>query len=1321
MTTGNFDDYSRAEDRTLVAAALLEKERTNPDDTYRELFPRLLLTESQETEGAELDVHDSAVGNEGGRDIKEVLGGVLVPLEQQDTSKELATVDENWEREHSRSLVVKPATSGAEDGIVDVASATPLKEQWRTFHSEGKLLHWKKKCSKDVMGLAFRTWLVQTPLVSEMADKLEASTYYELVYHVKRRKYESFKTWSIVVAGVKAMNRLGLMRWRLGLQKKAFLAWLDYLAYAKSKSRNARRSVVHRVRLKLRIKHHFFEFWRQQSFKAYKLNVLGKRLTRMKDFSTRNTLFRKWRILTLILIYERKKKSLQTVVTWQWLTRYTALHTESENKIEQLEKECQRLYDWEKTTCKELKDAAQELEMMYANKSKLEKELTEAKDLAMKSREAGFLQAMEASRNLLPNVSRNISMLSLAHMNLKSSLQNELEVSQEQMKYYFKAIANRLFAEQQKTDEKVKAMKNYYEKNIVMILSGLRDKETEDKIQNGEDWNLEEILPSVLEKISKLQEVKDDADAAMNAKQIQLDIVTKNADETIQTLKESSSQAQEALASTIKEVETLKSVKYAHEKQVEQLLSERENQKKVYDMLFAKHENLSEEFVKTSEKSNAELKEMLKVKDEEIKALHESTEGIRKRMEEQQTGHNSEISILKEMSDDLQENLEAALNDLAKSKRHAEELNVKHMSYNFDIEKEQIKVQDLDERYKKVYEELQSLKAERIDLKSNVDKFTEDNLELSKAKSSLEESLADKESKLDASRQQNTELEANKENYVIEIKELKAEIEALQESVNVRSSKLQDIEQAKLELITNAMMYEEEIAGLKADKDVLQDNVNKKNAKLQDVEQQKAELESLVDGYLENNVDLNNEKEGLQQTVAKKTSKIEEMESLRSTLESKIEAQNEDLKALSDKNRKLTQSLEKKTKILEDKDSGMSLKTSQLDDLTRQHAEFEGTIESQKDEIKHLENDKEKLKQTIERKNQQLQDKENKLSDKALHLSKLEGKFESQTDELQNIKVDKEKLQQNIEKKSIQLKEFADLQDTHAKLESTIENQSDEIKRLKSEKDRLAMMNDKRTIQLQAKDSDISHRLSQMDDMERKIHKLESLVDSQKSEARHLKSENDRLQKRAEQLSEFQEKYEEQELSLKDLKAESRDLQKVKDSFVKYKGLLSVITDKIVNKQLQKLDSIESDVKEFSYVSDKLYSLFKENEDLVKELAEVKMLSDRLMKQRRQKGRKPEPSSFQQFKKISRRASFMPTQLPTQVWADETNRPRVADLVNANESLLSKIEKKANKGGGIKDMMDLYIMRKAFAVWLQAVGSEKALERLQKATESIPT
>ena len=39
----------------------------------------------------------------------------------------------------------------------------------------------------------------------------------------------------------------------------------------------------------------------------------------------------------------------------------------------------------------------------------------------------------------------------------------------------------------------------------------------------------------------------------------------------------------------------------------------------------------------------------------------------------------------------------------------------------------------------------------------------------------------------------------------------------------------------------------------------------------------------------------------------------------------------------------------------------------------------------------------------------------------------------------------------------------------------------------------------------------------------------------------------------------------------------------------------------------------------------------------------------------------------------------------------------------------------------ILDMISKYIMRKAFAVWLQAVGSESALQRLQEATGSPPT
>ena len=73
--------------------------------------------------------------------------------------------------------------------------------------------------NRDVMGLAFRTWLVQTPLVSEIAGQLRGSNYYQLVYHVKRRKYESFKMWSLVVDGVRAMHTLGLLRWRLGVLK----------------------------------------------------------------------------------------------------------------------------------------------------------------------------------------------------------------------------------------------------------------------------------------------------------------------------------------------------------------------------------------------------------------------------------------------------------------------------------------------------------------------------------------------------------------------------------------------------------------------------------------------------------------------------------------------------------------------------------------------------------------------------------------------------------------------------------------------------------------------------------------------------------------------------------------------------------------------------------------------------------------------------------------------------------------------------------------------------------------------------------------------
>ena len=1115
------------------------------------------------------------------------------------------------------------------------------------------------------------------------------------------------------------MNRLGLMRWRLGLLKKGFLAWTSYIEYAKSKSRNDRRSVVHRVRLALKIKHWYFDQWRYTAYNRYRLETYSKRLAKSRDFSQRSMLFRKWRIYTLIHLYNRKKKSLQSVVTWQWLTRYTTLFKESESKIEQLEKECTRLYEWEKHTCKELKEAAEALEKGEMNKFRLEKELGDAKEEAVRSRETGFLQAMEASRNLLPNVSKNVSMLSLAHRSLKSNVQNDLDVCQEQMKYFFKAISNKMFAQQRITDEQVKSMKNYYEKNITMILSVLRDKESEEKIEQ-EGCNLSEILPTILSQISKLQEVKDDADAAINARQIQLEIVTRNADETIENLKEQSSIAAESLADANKRIDGLKSVKYSQEKEIEQLKSEVENQKKVYDLLFKKHEDLNEHFVRTSEKSNQEMNDIVKLKDEEINTLQGSCEGLRKRMEEQNSGHNHEISFLKEMSDDLQEKLETTLDELARTKRQSEEIKTKYASYHSDIEKEQIKLNELTERFSKVDVELQDLKKEKISLKSKLEKCTEENLELNSSLDSLEQSLEDKETKLELTRQQNAELEANKENYVLDIQQLKAEIEALQASVNVRSSKIQEIEQIKSELSSNAMKYEEEISNLKAEKDALQENLTKKNTKIADIEQQKNELESLVDGYLENNVELSNDKEGLQQSIAKKTAKIKDLEQTNANFESTIESQREEIQNFKSENAKLEQRLEKITKTLEDKDSGMSAKASQLEDLQRKNTDFEATIEKQNDQIKNLESDKEKLKQTIDRKTLQLQDKDTDLSDKALQLSKLEGKVESQVDEIKYLKSEREKLQQSIEKKNQQLQGTANLESEQAKLEATIESQNEEIQQLQKDKERLALATDKKALLLKARDNDVSQKVSQLDEMERQVSKLQSTVDSQKSDVRQLKNENERLQKKADKLEGLSEKCEQQDLELTEMKAESRDLQKVKTSFVKYKGLLSIIYEKITNKQTHRLEDVDTDVKEFTCILQKLVSVSKQNESLTKELEEMKTLSQRLLAKKKEK--KKETDQIKAYKKLNRRASFVPTQLPSQVWADETNRPRVADLVLANEALLMKIEQKASsKGGMVLDMISKYIMRKAFAVWLQAVGSESALQRLQEATGSPPT
>lgn len=883
------------------------------------------------------------------------------------------------------------------------------------------------------------------------------------------------------------------------------------------------------------------------------------------------------------------------------------------------------------------------------------------------------------------------------------------------MQTYFKALANKMFAEQSKTEEKVKSLENYYEKNIVMILSMLRDPGTEEKIST-EGLRLEEVLPVILAKISQLMEVKDDADAALNAKQIQLDLATRNSDEQIQSLKESAREANEALVGAKKSIEDLRSDNYAKEKELEQLRDEVGSQKKVYDLLYKKHTDLSDHFVKTSEKSNSEMGDILKLKDEEIRTLQESCEGLRKRMEEQQTGHNQETSLLHEMTNDLQENLEAALNDLAKSKRQCEELTVKGMSFDLDIEKEQIRVQDLEGRYSKCYDDLQVAVKEKLGLKARLDKSEAENLELRNANDAGEEAIAEKDSRLEQVRQQITELEAHKENYVLEIKELKAEIEALQESVVVRSTKLQDIEQTKMELVTNAMVYEEQISSLKSDMGALQDTLAKRQAKVSDLEQQKSELESLVDGYLENNVELNNEKESLNQSIAKKVAKIKDLEAANGDLEARNDQIREEVRQLKSERAKLEQSLERTAKTLEDKEGGMSEKASQLDELQRKLADHEDKSERQREEISSLQSDKEKLREAVDRKALQVKAKDELVSEKALQLSKLEGRVEAQAEEIHSLKSDREKLQQQVEKKQKQLQDFGNLEGAHAKLEAVIENQADEIRQLTSEKERLALSNDKRSIQLKAKDSDISLRLSQLDDAERKISKLQADVDAQKSEQRVLRSENERLSKKTEEHERDRERLEEIELEMKECKADMRDLEKVKGTFVKHKGLLSIIYDRVTNKQVEKLAEVETDVKEITCIVRNLTKMSSENAELTKELDEMKLLTQKMKELQRRSKKKKQTSTVQVFKSLNRRASFVPTQLPSQVWADETNRPKVSDLVNANEALLSKIEQKVKtKGGPITDMVSVYIMRKAFAVWLQAVGSEKALERLKVA------
>lgn len=142
MTQDSIDPLQ--ETRMLAAAALLEKETEDSDEMYKDLFPRLLSAEDEASQDNE-SRDDQATT---------VAGKSLVPVPEGRVAG-LAAFDEGkWNEDYPEvpQLALPKAKDGFDalenGGRVDVASSTPLKEQWRTYHTEGKLMSWKKKCGR---------------------------------------------------------------------------------------------------------------------------------------------------------------------------------------------------------------------------------------------------------------------------------------------------------------------------------------------------------------------------------------------------------------------------------------------------------------------------------------------------------------------------------------------------------------------------------------------------------------------------------------------------------------------------------------------------------------------------------------------------------------------------------------------------------------------------------------------------------------------------------------------------------------------------------------------------------------------------------------------------------------------------------------------------------------------------------------------------------------------------------------------------------------------------------------------------------------------
>ena len=1241
---------------------------------------------------------------------------------------------------------VPPSDEGAQPQgtLVDVASSTPLRQQWASYASERILDKWGRHRDRGAAGLALRSWYVQIPSVLRMIESssealadpssrdpifFKADTYNELVYGVRLRKHEALRTWRLLVEGRKLKANVVRDQRLAALQRRAMRAWLLYVEASHAKAISARRSMHQRIKVQGRLRWDVFMHWRVYVAYVKFLKAQGARLGYRRLQRIKARAFMHWHAMACSNVFERKRKDIMVQCNWKWFVKYTTLVKDTEKEFNRLNKECDRLYAWEKSTCDELKTAAEALEAGEEGRKTLARDLEAANLKILESKREGRQQAMETVRSWLPSLAKRVSKLSITYFNFKNSVRNEFEVSTHEIVCLFKVSIEKMLSHEKQLVEKSKYNRVMHEKDVYLISSMLTTDDGQKSLSDLKtEKPLSESVEAILYQIGSLKEHKEDADASLQAKQLQLDIAAKNADDAIGQLKDANLSLQNQLRNRDHEVTSLRGDVFKSEEENAYLKTEVERHKEVYRLLSAKYEDLSRNFISDTENSNKKFNDVMRVKDDEMMALKGNYDGVAKAREEElatiresyegamkakdteiaglkesydslntriaemKENHDHELALTRDVSVDSHSKLEEALSELGAAKRQIEEMNVKLNNTTIANEKTQIEMADVAEQNATLESQLASLQKQNADLKSKLAKGQQDMVEMNTENVTFQQVLSEKDAKLHDLKQQLASLEG-----------------------------------------THTTVSEE--------RDALDEALAKRTAKLQECEQQNAELENSIDGYIDINVQLKSERDGLQQNLTRRTERLETAERKNAELERAVDALTEEKDAAIAAKKKLAHVLERTSRSLQDKENGMSQKSVMLDTMQEEKAYLESETERLTSEVKNLKSENDKLKLGIGKNLKQMQEKE-------ATVSKLDAEVDRYLDEIKNLRASNDKLGVTVSKKAKQIADqdaaLADkaalvetLEQKAYTLESEVEGYIAKTQALNADVFKLNQSIEKKSAHIQDQETLLSERASAVETLEQKARKLES--DLQKQTAKG-KGYEERIEEYEIQVETLQDQLEEKELDLTDAEAkvedvkskkmeadimigmmmeENSELKHVKEEFTKQNQLLVKISDSLSADEIHRLKFVqETDNGEINAIVQKIREMHEDVKEVEGELNDLQALSRKLLIQKQAKY-KNNPAN-NPFKYISRRASFIPTQLPTQVWADETNRPRVADLVRANEALMKKIEHKTHnstRSGGVNDMLLLYLKRKAFAVWLQCVGSDKLVKELNLVPE----